>query len=66
MIHETLLRSQEISRACQGKFAIVSYDLLIAKVAKQIQATESPKFDNVFIQFGQFHTEYNIFRHSGR
>ena len=36
-------------------YAIVIYDLAIAKPALQIQAQESPVFDNVFICFGAFH-----------
>ena len=31
------------------------YNLACAKIARQIQIEESPKFDNCFIQFGQFH-----------
>ena len=40
---------------------IVTYDLAIAKVAKQIQSEESPQFDDVFVMFGAFHIMLNIF-----
>jgi len=35
----------------------VTYDLAITKVALQIQTTEQPKYDNIFINLGAF----NIF-----
>ena len=40
---------------CNYKTVIVHYDLAIAKLALQIQASESPQFDNLFICFGPFH-----------
>ena len=55
---ETLRRSQE-------DYAVVTYDLSIAKPAKQIQSEESPKFD-VFIMLGSFHTELAYFSTLGR
>ena len=54
-------RSKAVTGECGSKFTIVSYDLAIAKIAKQIQCTDYPEFENVFIQFGQFHTETNVF-----
>ena len=66
VVHETLVRTQKISAECGSDYALASYDLLIAKVAKQIQCIEHPKFENVFIQFGQFHTGCNIFSSIGR
>ena len=41
----------------------ITYGLAIAKLTMQIQAEESPKFDNLFVFLGQFHTEmafYNV------
>ena len=35
----------------------VTYDLPIAKIALQIQAEESPRFDNTSVFIGPFHTE---------
>ena len=40
---------------------MVTYNLTVAKVAKQIQATEKPLFDNVLIMFGSFHTVMSNF-----
>ena len=34
---------------------IVNYDLAIAKRAQQIQQSESPLYDNIFVCFGPFH-----------
>ena len=45
---------------------MVTYDLAVAKIAKQIQATEKPLFNNVFIMFGSFHTEMSYFSSLGR
>ena len=55
-----------MSDECGATYNIVSYDLAIAKVAKQIQCTEHPEFENIFVQFGQFHTESNIFSSLGK
>ena len=43
------------SEECGETYAIVTYDLAIAKTALQVQAQESPIFDNIFICFGAFH-----------
>lgn len=44
------------SEECGETYAIVTYDLAIAKPALQVQAQESPIFDNIlFICFGAFH-----------
>ena len=55
VVRETLRRSLAVARECGDQFAIVSYDLAIAKIAKQLQVEEAPEFDDLFIQFGQFH-----------
>ena len=36
---------------------MVTYDLAVARFAKQIQATAKPPFDNVFVMLRSFHTE---------
>ena len=61
VIAETLRISQEVSRECGDEYAIVHYDLLMAKPALQIQAAESPRYDNIFVCFGPFHTEMAYF-----
>ena len=52
---ETLKVSQQVAEECGETYAIVTYDLGIAKPAMQIQQNETPIFDNVFICFGSFH-----------
>ena len=41
-------------------------DLAIAKLAMQIQAEESRRFDNIFVFLGQFHTEMAFFNALGK
>ena len=55
VVVETLLRSQKVASECGETYATVTYDLAIAKPALQIQAQESPRFDNVFVCLGAFH-----------
>jgi hypothetical protein len=55
VVAETLRIAQKVASECKEKYAVVTYDLGIAKPASQIQAAESPQFDNVFIMFGAFH-----------
>ena len=66
VVKETLRRSTELTNECGAIYTIVSYDLAIAKLAKQIQSIEHPLIENTFIQFGQFHTECNIFSALGK
>ena len=61
VVQETLSIAQKIAQECGEKHAIVHYDLAIAKPALQIQAQESPKYDNVFICFGTFHISMAYF-----
>ena len=65
VITETLRISQQVARECGDEYAIVHYDLLMAKSAVQIQVTESPRFDDVFICFGPFHVEMAYFASLG-
>jgi len=53
--------SQEVANECRERYALVHYDLAIAKPALQIQEQESPKYDNVFICFGAFHMQMAYF-----
>ena len=39
-----------------------TYDLEIAKIALQIQCTEKPRFDNLFIHVGTFHVLMVFFK----
>ena len=54
---ETMKKRINVAEKCNQKYAIVTYDLTIALKAQQIQATESPTFDRLFIMFGDFHLE---------
>lgn len=66
VIHETLITTQRCAKECGQKFGIVTYDLNAAKLAMQIQATERPKFDDVFIMLGTFHIEMAFFKALGK
>ena len=49
-----------------GKNLEVIYDLDAAKLAMQMQASEKPKFDDIFIMPGAFHIEMVIFKAIGK
>ena len=66
VIRETLLITQRCATECDQKYGIVSYDLNAAKPAMQIQATEKPRFDNVFVMLGAFHVEMAFFKALGK
>ena len=55
VVAETLKQTQRVAMECNQPYIVVTYDLAIAKPALQIQATESPLYDNIFICFGAFH-----------
>ena len=66
VVKETLKRSQAVAKECGDKYAIVTYDLAVAKIARQIQIQNSPKFGDCFIQFSQFHTILSLFSSIGK
>ena len=66
VIQETLITAQKCAKECEQQYAVVSYDLNAAKPAMQIQATEKPKFDNVFVMPGTFHIEMAFFKAIGK
>ena len=51
---ETLKQLQKVAEECNKYNISVTYDLVIAKVAMQLQAEEKPTYDNVFIHLGPF------------
>lgn len=55
VVVETMKISQKVAEECGEPYALVTYDLAIAKPAMQIQDHDAPLFDNVFISFGAFH-----------
>ena len=61
VVKETLKRSQEVAKKCGDKYAIATSDLAVPKTARQIHIQNSPKFDDCFIQFGQFHIILSLF-----
>ena len=61
VVRETTIQSQKVSAECGSKYTITTYDLAIAKVAKQIQCEEYPTFDSIFVMLGRFHVEQNVF-----
>ena len=65
VVAETLRQSQEVARECGESYAIVTYDLAIAKPALLIQAEETPLYDNVFVCFGGFHITMAYFASLG-
>ena len=46
---ETLNRSQAIAKECDDKYLIITNNLAVAKIARQVQIQKSPKFDDYFI-----------------
>ena len=65
VVQETLKRAQNIAYECNEKYAIVHYDLAMAKLAYQIQTQQNPEFNNVFICFGTFHISMAYFASIG-
>ena len=55
IVVETMKISQRVAAECDEEYMAVHYDLAIVKPALQIQATETPRFNNLFIAFGPFH-----------
>ena len=55
VVAETLKQSIRVKDECGQQYVVVHYDLNIAKPAMQIQAAESPLYDDLFNCFGPFH-----------
>ena len=66
VINQTLITTQRCARECNQEYGVVSYDLNAAKPAMQIQATEKPKVDDVFVMPGTFHVEMAFFKALGK
>ena len=60
VVRETMERSLDVARECGDSFGLMSYNLVIAKIAKQLQREESPSFDDLFIMFGACHTQLAV------
>ena len=66
VIKEVMAKSEEVRIECGGMVLPVCFDLAIAKIALQIQSQEAPEYDRLFILFGQFHIELNVFSVLGK
>lgn len=66
VVHETMKRALKIAHECHQESIVVTYDLAIAKMAMQIQITERPKFNFLFINLGAFHIEMAFFKALGK
>ena len=66
VVKETIVQSKIISEECGSIFEVITYDLVIAKIAKKIQNEEPDEFKDVFIMFGGFHIEGSIFFSIGK
>ena len=53
-VKKTIHPSQIVAKEFGQGYALVTYDLVIAKIVKRIQSKETPTFDNLFILFGCF------------
>ena len=61
VVGETLRLSQPVVHKYREEFIIVHYDFAIAKAAQQIQASQAPTYNTIFICFGSFHIELSYF-----
>lgn len=66
VVLETMQQSKKIAEELNQSSIQVTYDLAIAKVALQIQATEKPTYDNLFIHLGPFHIMMAYFKAVGK
>lgn len=66
VVLETMKQSQKICKEVQQSSIQVTYDLAIAKVALEMQASYKPNFDNLFIHLGPFHIMMAYFKAIGK
>ena len=66
IVRETVIQPEKISAEFESKYTTITYDLAIAKVAKQIQCEEYPTFDSILVMFGGFRVEQNVFSAIGK
>ena len=65
-VQETLNLARQCADECDQKYSTVTYYLNTAKPAFQIQATENPLYENIFIMPGPFHIEMAFFKAIGK
>ena len=61
VVTQTMRTSQKVAAECGETYAIVHYDLAVAKLALSIQAEESSVYENVCVCFGVFHVQMAYF-----
>lgn len=61
----TMKMAQQLRKEVGQSYMLVTYDLAIAKMALAIQAEESPRFGDLFIQLGSFHILLSNFKSIG-
>ena len=66
VIKKTIVQLKRVSEKCGPVFAVITYDLAIAKIAKKIQNEEPDEFKDAFIMFGAFHIEGSMFSTIGK
>lgn len=66
VVLETMQQSITILEELNQSYIQVTYDLAIAKIALQIQASEKPKFDRLFVHLGAFHLMLFYFKAIGK
>lgn len=49
VVLHTMLEDQRVAEECSEEYMQITYDLAIAKIALQLQSTENPNFNNLFI-----------------
>jgi hypothetical protein len=66
VVLETIKQAQKVVEESSEEYMEVTYDLGTAKIALQIQSTEKPKFDDLFIHIGSFHVMMAYFKAVGK
>lgn len=66
VVLETMKQSQKICKEVKQSSIQVTYDLAIAKVALEMQASYKPNLDNLFIHLGPFHIMMAYFKAIGK
>lgn len=66
IVQEALNITKKVAQIWKQEQIIATYDLAIGKLAMQIQYTQKPEFDNVFINLGAFHMQMTYFKAIGK
>ena len=66
VVKKTTVESERLSKECASTFAVIIYDLPIAKIGKKAQNKESNKFKGGFIVFRAFYIKGSILSTFGK